>query len=274
MTETADYEYVLGTQSDELERLKMQHDLWIDLAEAQWDRAGIGTGQTVLDLGCGPGFALRELARRVGPEGRAVGVDVSRRFLEHAQQYASQGTRAIVETHHVDAHEMPFDQDTFDAVYARWVFCFTPDPARVVEQLARVVRPDGVVVIHDYMLWTNLFWTPGGEGLTALKRAILSMYGAQRADSNVGQKLPMMLESSGFEVEEIEPVHRIARPGDAMWQWPTVFFRTFLPKVVEAGHMTRQEYELWEAEWRTLEETPGAFFLTPPQVEIRARRHA
>jgi hypothetical protein len=126
-------------------------------------------------------------------------------------------------------------------------------------------------VIHDYVLWTHLFWSPSGEGLEVLRRSILSMYGAQRADSNVGQKLPAMLESCGFDVEEIEPVHRIARPGDAMWQWPTVFFRTFLPKVVDAGHMTREEYALWDREWRSLEETPGAFFMTPPQVEIRAR---
>jgi ubiquinone/menaquinone biosynthesis C-methylase UbiE len=115
MTETADHEYVLGTRSDELERLKMQHELWVDLAEAEWDRAGIGAGQTVMDLGCGPGFALRALARRVGAEGRAVGVDVSRRFLEHAQQYASEGSEAAIETHHVDAHVMPFGSDTFDS---------------------------------------------------------------------------------------------------------------------------------------------------------------
>ena len=57
-----------------------------------------------------------------------------------------------------------------------------------------------------------------------------------------------------------------------MWAWPTVFFRTFLPKVVAAGHMSREEFEAWDAEWRELERTPGAFFMTPPQVEIIARR--
>ena len=256
----------------------MQHDLWADQARAAWTRAGIGPGMTVVDLGCGPGFALRELAALVGEGGSAIGVDVSRGFVEHAQAYASEGgpggARASVRTVHGDAHALTLDDAIADAAYLRWVLSFTPEPERVIGELARVLSNGGRVVIQDYVAWTNLLWAPFDETLAMLRRSILSMYGAQGADSNVGRRLPALLEAHGFAVEEVSPVHRIARPGEAMWAWPSVFFRTFLPKVVEAGHMTQAEYEAWDAEWRRLEETPGAFFLTPPQVEIIATRRA
>lgn len=272
MSEIADHEYVLGTQSDELDRLRMQHELWADVARSQWSRAGFGAGQTIIDLGCGPGYATRELASLVGAGGRVIGVDVSKRFVEHAQAYASDGTDARVEGVHADAQDVSIGEGIADGLYTRWVLSFTPEPGRVIERIAAAMKPGGVVAVQDYVMWTHLLWAPLTETLDILRRSILSMYGAQRADSNVGQIVPPLLAANGFEILEIRPLHRVARPGDPLWQWPTVFFRTFLPKVVEAGHMTRAEFEAWDAEWRELERTPGAFFMTPPQVEIIARK--
>jgi len=270
MTHTIDHEYVLGTQSDELDRLQMQHELWADVAREQWARAGFGKGQTLIDLGCGPGFASRELAELVGADGSVIGMDVSMRFIEHARVHASEGTDARVEMIHADAQETPIGEADADGLYARWVLSFTPEPERVVRQISRAMKPGGTVVIQDYVNWEHILWAPLSSTLDVLRRSILSMYKAQNADSNVGAVLPEMLTRHGFEVREIRPLIRIARPGEPLWQWPTVFFRTFLPKVVEAGHMTHDEFEQWNTEWLELERTPGAFFMTPPQVEIIA----
>src|SRR6185436_18590137 len=81
-------EYVLGTDRAELERLGLQHQLWLAQAAAAWERAGFRRGQKLLDVGCGPGFATIDLAQRVGPRGKVVAVDISQRFLAHLETLA------------------------------------------------------------------------------------------------------------------------------------------------------------------------------------------
>jgi ubiquinone/menaquinone biosynthesis C-methylase UbiE len=78
---SSEKEYVLGTDRAELERLGLQHQLWLAQAVAAWERAGFRRGHRILDVGCGPGFATVDLAQRVGPRGKFVAVDISQRFL-------------------------------------------------------------------------------------------------------------------------------------------------------------------------------------------------
>jgi ubiquinone/menaquinone biosynthesis C-methylase UbiE len=62
MTRTDQKEYALGTNDAEIVRLGVQHKLWSASAFAVWERAGIGVGKTVLDIGCGPGYTSYDLA--------------------------------------------------------------------------------------------------------------------------------------------------------------------------------------------------------------------
>src|SRR5258706_12182820 len=75
-------DYVLGTHDEEIARLGVQHGVWRALVLAAWRRAGFAAGQTIVDLGCGPGWAALDLADVVGPAGRVIAVDRSRRFLD------------------------------------------------------------------------------------------------------------------------------------------------------------------------------------------------
>jgi SAM-dependent methyltransferase len=77
----AERDYVLGTHDAELERLGLQHRLWRPRMLDAWRRAGSGAGQTVLDVGAGPGYAALDLAEIVGPTGRVLALERSRRFL-------------------------------------------------------------------------------------------------------------------------------------------------------------------------------------------------
>ncbi len=77
-----EHDYVLGTHDDELIRLGLQHRVWRPRALDVWRRAGFTVGQTLLDVGCGPGYATADLAGIVGDRGQVVAVDRSERFLE------------------------------------------------------------------------------------------------------------------------------------------------------------------------------------------------
>src|SRR5947207_15968846 len=75
-------DYVLGTHDEELLRLGLQHRVWRPMVLDCWQRAGITTGKTVLDLGAGPGYAALDLAEIVGPSGEVVALERSGNFVQ------------------------------------------------------------------------------------------------------------------------------------------------------------------------------------------------
>ncbi|WP_372410359.1 methyltransferase domain-containing protein [Streptomyces luteireticuli] len=110
----------------------------------------IGRGSHVLDVGCGTGADVRGLAARVGPGGRAVGIDSSRESVERAR---AAGPSA--EFRHGDAEALPFADGSFDAVRAERVIEHVEDPQRAVKEMLRVTKPGGRVlaVDPDHGLW-------------------------------------------------------------------------------------------------------------------------
>ena len=76
-------EYILGANKKELNRLKIQHEVWLSEARRGWEIAEFGIDQTILDLGSGPGYCSKELAQIVGENGRVISVDKSELFIKH-----------------------------------------------------------------------------------------------------------------------------------------------------------------------------------------------
>lgn len=265
-------EYVLGTHDAELERLGLQHRLWADAAAALWRRAGFAPAHIILDVGCGPGFATRDLAQLVGPAGNVIAIDESPRYVQFVRSTPTPPGAGAIDAREGDVQRLDLPPASIDGAYARWVLSFTPEPDRVVAGIARALRPGAALAVHDYSHWMGLHWGPHNDTLPLLRRAILDAYSASQADSSVGAKLPAMMARRALDPVEIRPLARIARPGEAMWQWPRSFFATFLPKIVEGGFMTEADRLAIDAEWDALEKDPGAYFFTPPQVEIIARK--
>ena len=109
------------------------------LAPLLADLAGVGGGQRVLDVGCGPGALTAELVARLGP--RAVtAVDPSAPFVA-----AARGRYPGVDVREASAERLPFPDGRFDAALAQLVVHFMSDPVAGLAEMARVTRPDGVV---------------------------------------------------------------------------------------------------------------------------------
>jgi len=133
-------EYVLGTDSVESERLGLQHRLWSATAHDLWERANVQPGQTVLDLGCGPGHATLDLAQIVGSKGHVIGIDESASFLKQLADQAQARrlrniSRVLGDVQNL-ASTLSSERESIDLAYARWVFCFLSKPEEVVKGLA------------------------------------------------------------------------------------------------------------------------------------------
>ena len=101
--------------------------------------AGIGSGQRVLDVGCGPGALAAELLRRAG-DGAVCAVEPSASFLAAVRQRLPGLT-----VQQAAAERLPFPDSSFDAALAQLVVHFMPDPVAGLREMARVTRPGGVV---------------------------------------------------------------------------------------------------------------------------------
>jgi len=145
----AERDYVLGTETDEIERLGLQHRVWRPRMLDAFRRAGIGPGKTVLDIGCGPGWASVDLAELVGPAGRVIAIERSARFLAHlADQAAARGLFNI-EIREQDVADEPLGAAMADALWCRWVLCFLPVPRSTIGHIARALKPGGTAVFHE-----------------------------------------------------------------------------------------------------------------------------
>jgi SAM-dependent methyltransferase len=114
------------------------------LAAAFCDAVGVAAGETALDVGCGSGALLGELARRLGAE-RVTGVDPSEPFLELARRAVPGAT-----LQRAAAEQLPFDDDAFDVVMSQLVVNFMTDAHQGVSEMRRVGRRVVAGCVWDY----------------------------------------------------------------------------------------------------------------------------
>jgi len=270
-------DYVLGTGTDESVRLGLQHRLWSAATHDLWEKAAIQPGQTVMDLGCGPGHATLDLAQIVGPSGRVVAIDESAAFLKQLHDAAVHRKALHIERVLGDVQDlsevMAGEDDTVDVAYARWVFCFLERPEDVIKGLGSIVKRGGRVVIQDYFNYErSLTLAPRREAFSRVISAVAASWRARGGDTDIMGRLPTMLQTHGFRVDHIGVVQRIARPGSSLWHWPNSFWQTFLPKLVESGFITREDKEAFDAAWDEASNDPGSFVQLPPVYELVATR--
>ena len=113
-------------------------------------------GETVLDIGCGAGTDLLLAARRVGPRGRAIGIDMTEVMRHRAGSSAATAGLTNVEVHRADATALPLADASVDVVISNGVLNLVPEKETAFAEIMRVLRPSGRLQLGDIVLDTGL----------------------------------------------------------------------------------------------------------------------
>tara|TARA_R110002073_G_scaffold72537_1_gene177637 strand:- start:668139 stop:668957 length:819 start_codon:yes stop_codon:yes gene_type:complete len=271
MSQQENNAYILGTETAELHRLGLQHQVWASEAIKGWELAGFTAGQTLLDLGCGPGFCTTELAYITGIKGKVIGVDKSAYFIDFLKQITQQFGLTI-EAQCADFDAMQLQENSLDGVYSRWAFAWISNPEEIIAKLHQALKKGGVVVTHEYFDWSTLQTEPYKPALAKGIAAALQSLRDQNGTIDIGRKLPVSFENQGFEIVSTRILAKMATPKEFTWNWPKSFFNIYLPKLVATGYLSQQEVNDALQEFDDLDTEPGATIFCPTMREVIAKK--
>jgi ubiquinone/menaquinone biosynthesis C-methylase UbiE len=243
-----------------------RHPLFARMLDEYLDGMGLDARATVLDLGCGTGLAARAIARRPGFAGHVDGIDLSPHLIDAAQRLAA-GDGLAECTHFApgDARRVDVREAAYDAAVAHTLLSHVEDPAAVLAELVRVVRPGGVIGIFDGDYESLTFGHADPTQAAVFDRALVS---AVVTNPRVMRQLPRLLRASGFELLACFP-HVLAEAGTAgFWASAVDTYRKLLP---QSGRMTAAEADAWAAALRRDSEA-GVFFGSCNYYAYVARR--
>ena len=162
--------------------------------------ADLHEGETVLDLGSGAGADVLISARRVGPTGKAIGLDMTDEMLELARANAHDAGVENVEFLKGYLEDIPIGDETVDVVISNCVINLSGDKPSVIRETARVLRPGGRLAVSDVIA------DPDMDGQT---RADMAGWTGCVAGALTESEFRSALHDAGFEDIEIRETHRV-----------------------------------------------------------------
>jgi ubiquinone/menaquinone biosynthesis C-methylase UbiE len=162
--------------------------------------AELNKGETVLDLGSGAGGDVLLSARRVGPSGKAYGLDMTDEMLDLARANARQAGLENVEFLEGYIEQIPLPDNTVDVIISNCVINLSGDKRQVLSEAARVLKPGGRFAVSDVIADDDMD--------EATKRDMVQWTGCIAGALTEGE-FTKALQNAGFESIEITETHRV-----------------------------------------------------------------
>lgn len=265
-------EYVLGTHDEEIARLGLQHRVWRPYASDAWQRAGFASGQTLLDIGCGPGYASLDLAEIAGQGGKVLAFERSRRFLDALAAMAQGRAVTNIEAREVDLELAELPAAIADGAWCRWVFAFMKDPRALLARALGALRPGGRIVIHEYLDYATWRMAPRSPEHEEFVRTVMKSWRESGGEPDIALELPAWLEELGCRIVSLRPIVHVIGPAHPIWEWPRAFIDVNLKRLTGLGHLTKARADEIKAAFDACERSPRTRMITPVVLEIIAVR--
>lgn len=251
-------DYTLRLSETELNRYRMMAAFARAAETEAWEAAGIAKGARVVDIGCGPGLPLLELADGVGPEGTVVGVDQSEEALETATALIAEAGIGNAEVRSGQATATGLPAGLWDVVHLRHVLIHNgPRIADILQHAFALLRPGGHVYLNETDATAHRFEAELDPVLLDMDGRYWQMLADMGNDLHAGPHLGRYAQAMGFDVVYRKP--RIdAFPMSTDIRPPSWAGRD---PMIEAGVCTREEVEAWDRALVT--RLPDGFVFVP-----------
>jgi ubiquinone/menaquinone biosynthesis C-methylase UbiE len=210
----------------------------------------------LLDMGCGTGDDVREMAKLVVGGGRLVGVDNSQSMIQEARQRCL-GRNLPVEFHVGEALALPFAGDSFDGCQADRSLMHVPDAAKALGEMIRVTRKGGRVVVYEVDFGQD----------RGLARRVIDTWCDSFRDGWLGRRMAALFAKSGMTDIGVTPHTLVLTPDLAL---PILGSKT-VEKAVEKKAITTEEGKAWLNQLERLQEE-GRFFSTLTGFLVSGRK--
>lgn len=209
------------------------------------------SGDRLLDVGCGTGDDVVNLAPEVGPEGEVVGVDTSEEMLDSARENAREMAWTRFEVGEAEA--LDFDDDSFDGARADHVLQHLPEPDAAFGELVRVTRPGGRVAVSDADFETGVIDTPGDFGWS-----FLSLEQAPNRNPTIGRRLRRLAQETGLTDIAVNPFSTYVADFDFFEN--LTMLEDWLDAMRDEARASDQEIDQWYDGLREAGEADRFFF--------------
>jgi arsenite methyltransferase len=182
-----------GYSAEELTSIPAQANMGLSCGNPT-ATAHLRLGEVVVDLGSGGGLDVFLAAKMVGPEGRAIGIDMTPAMIERARANAASGGYTNVDFHQSTIDKIPLPNASVDCVISNCVLNLAPDKPAVFREIARILKPGGRLAVSDIAL--------KGELPEAIARSMAAYVGCIGGAIRIEEYRAGLL-AAGFEHVEI-----------------------------------------------------------------------
>lgn len=208
-------------------------------------------GDSVLSVGCGPGFETAVIAEAVGVEGSVLGLDVDENVLAAARDRCSDLPQ--VSFQHGDVTALPVADESFDLVIAKQVLQFVDEVDAALEEIYRVLKPGGRVAVVESVRESQVVHSSDPERMHRANE----VYREARGDRQFGTRFVSLLPEAGFSLEELIPRSRVHREINDQVERGIEVQRGFLES---SDGFDDAEIDAWEQELRELDDAGQFLF--------------
>lgn len=152
---------------------------------------------SILDCGCGPGSLSLDLAKRLQKTGNIIGMDIQAGQLAAAQEQAEQCGLDNVQFLQGSVFSLPFPEQYFDCVLAHAVLYHIPNPEKALQEISRVLKPEGIVALRDADMYADIIY-PRNSTLDAAWNLIYQVFALNGANIVFGREQKGQLLAQGF----------------------------------------------------------------------------
>ncbi len=262
-------EYALATGADAVGRLDVLHRIYSPAGCEALIQAGLTKGMNVADFGCGPGATTRTLAVMVGSSGSVTGIDLhSAQVEEAARLCASEGltnTRFVA----ADACVTGLPSDHFDLVYSRFLLLHLTNPSACLQEMWRVLKPGGILVVEDGDLASAGSVPP--TALDAFAELFHRLAPIRRVDYSLENRLAHLVAEAGFSKIRL----KVHQPSDSaglsglLLKWSV---EEAGPSFVAAGLITSDRLRETLAQMDIARRDPDVLALAPRMSLVSGRK--